>query len=168
MKEIITVDISDMKIASSPNVLATYALGSCVGICIYDPIMKIGALGHIMLPTCPNSKRDDSNNTNRFADTCIPSMLKELLKRNCYKVNLVATIIGGATMFKNREVSTNTNLSNIGNNNVFAVKRSLEFYGIPIIEEHTGEDYARTVYFNTEDGSISIKNSNREIGYVVF
>lgn len=33
MSKTITVGISDLNIALAPDILATYALGSCVGIC---------------------------------------------------------------------------------------------------------------------------------------
>ena len=50
MKNALIVGISDYKLAKDPQVLATYALGSCVGICLYDPEARVGGLSHIMLP----------------------------------------------------------------------------------------------------------------------
>lgn len=167
MKRIISVDISDMKIAKAPDVLVTYALGSCVGICLYDTINKIGALAHIMLPSSQRGS-DNNLNINRFADTCIPSMIEELQKHNCYKINLVANIIGGANMFNYNSNRTLNNFNNIGQSNVVAVKNELIKLGIPIISEETGEDYARTVFFDTDTGKVSIKNSNREINAIFF
>ena len=46
----ISVGIADMKLTRREGVLITYALGSCVGISFYDPMIKLGALLHIMLP----------------------------------------------------------------------------------------------------------------------
>ena len=50
MNKAYTVGIADMKICRAPGVLVTYALGSCVGICIYDPVIRLAGLIHIMLP----------------------------------------------------------------------------------------------------------------------
>ena len=50
MADKITVGIADMKMASREGMLVTYALGSCIGICLYDPLPKLAALIHIMLP----------------------------------------------------------------------------------------------------------------------
>ena len=44
------VGIADMKMAQQQGMLITYALGSCIGICLYDPLIKLAALIHIMLP----------------------------------------------------------------------------------------------------------------------
>ena len=40
MSQPITVGISDLNATKAPGVLVTYALGSCVGICLYDPMQK--------------------------------------------------------------------------------------------------------------------------------
>ena len=69
MSQIIKVGISDLNIARSPDVLVTFALGSCVGICLYDRIKKIAGLSHIMLPSS-NAQRDPKQ-AYRFADTAI-------------------------------------------------------------------------------------------------
>ena len=50
MDKKLTVGIADMKFARQEGILITYALGSCVGISLYDPMIKLGALVHIMLP----------------------------------------------------------------------------------------------------------------------
>ena len=44
------IGIADMKMAQTTGTLITYALGSCIGICLYDQRIKLGALIHIMLP----------------------------------------------------------------------------------------------------------------------
>ena len=49
MSRTVTVGISDLNVVKAPDVLVTYALGSCVGICLYDPVSKVAGLSHIML-----------------------------------------------------------------------------------------------------------------------
>lgn len=40
MANTVTVGIADLNVVKSPDTLVTYALGSCVGICLYDPDKK--------------------------------------------------------------------------------------------------------------------------------
>ena len=54
MQKKISVGIADMKLTRQEGVLITYALGSCIGITFYDPMIKLGALLHIMLPEKTN------------------------------------------------------------------------------------------------------------------
>ena len=50
MSNTVTVGIADFNVVKTPDVLVTYALGSCVGICLYDANARIAGLAHIMLP----------------------------------------------------------------------------------------------------------------------
>lgn len=56
----INVGIADMGIAKSPDILRT-VLGSCVGICLYDPQKKIAGLSHIMLPSLTDRNSNGKN-----------------------------------------------------------------------------------------------------------
>ncbi|WMJ24226.1 chemotaxis protein CheD [Paludicola sp. MB14-C6] len=157
MSEIITIGISDMNITTAPNTLVTFALGSCIGICLYEPILKIGALGHIMLPNCPDIKNE--KNVNKYADTCIPHMLEKLQGYQCQKTRLKAKIVGGAKMF---EVSGDSSFGNIGARNIEAVKKVLQENRIQLYAEDTGLNFGRTVYFHVDTGAVEVKSFNRE------
>lgn len=154
----ITVGISDMNVARGDDVLVTFALGSCIGICIYDTMSKTAALGHIMLPFSPNAKGEAT--PYKYADTCIPIMLNKLAQMNCPKATLTAKIAGGAKMF---EISGDSTFGNIGQRNTDAVKQVLRENGVRIIAEDTGLNFGRTVYFHAADGKVEVKSFNREL-----
>ncbi|MBE6829574.1 chemotaxis protein CheD [Clostridium sp. KNHs216] len=158
MSETFTIGISDMKVAKSMDSLVTYALGSCVGICLYDPVMKVGGLGHIMLPTYPVN--NPKENRFRFADTCIPEMLLQMEKLGCNRRRITAKIAGGAKMF---EVADDSSFGNIGQRNISEVKNTLSKLQIRICAEDTGLNYGRTVYFYTEDGRMVVKSFSNGI-----
>ena len=142
----VTVGIADMKILQWDGELITYALGSCIGICLYDPQIKLGALIHIMLPINMEAGR---KNTMKYADTGIKETINLLLGRGARKDRLVAKIAGGAKMF---EVAGNNNLGNIGARNIESVKMNLRKEGIRIISENVGGSVARTLSFYPATG----------------
>lgn len=149
----ITIGISDMKVGKLPDAFVTFALGSCVGICLYDPILKVGGLGHIMLPDYPVNNPNE--NKMRFADSCIPLMVNEMIKRGCNPARIVAKIAGGAKMFEGSESAA---FGNIGARNVASVKNTLSKMNIRILAEDTGANYGRTVFFHTENGKMTVKS----------
>lgn len=158
MSAMITVGISDMKITKGDETLVTFALGSCIGICLYEPILKIGALGHIMLPYSPNPANEKT--PDKYADTCIKRMIQTLSQHNCPSNRLRAKIAGGAKMF---EVKGDSAFGNIGARNIEAVKKVLGEYRVPILAEDTGLNFGRTVYFHVNNGSVEVKSFNREL-----
>lgn len=150
----IVVGISDWKVCKSPEVLVTYALGSCVGSCLYDKITGIAGLSHIMLPDSKNAEARGNVNRMKFADTALPDMLEAMIKMGADRRRIQAKIAGGALMF-----STRSEQFNIGERNVAAVKKALSALRIPIVSSDTGLDYGRTVFFQSADGKVVIKST---------
>lgn len=154
---VITVGIADLNIAKEPDVLATYALGSCVGICLYDPEKKIAGLAHIMLPLSKEAVGNAVDNRRRYADTGITELIQTMSLSGASPSRLVAKIAGGAQMF-----STTSSVFNIGERNVAAVKKILAAYRIKIVAEQTGSNFGRTVFFYPEDGTMEIRAAARQ------
>ena len=71
------VGVGDMKVSSNPeDVLATYSLGSCIGLIIYDPVVSVGGLLHYMLPESSLDGNKAKKNPYMFGDTGIPLLFK--------------------------------------------------------------------------------------------
>lgn len=151
---LINVGVAQVKTGSQPAILRTI-LGSCVGICIYDRMKKIGGLAHILLPN------DTANGANpeKFADTAVPYLVQYLLKEGAKKEFLSAKIAGGASMFK---FEANVSLGQIGDRNVEEVKKALQKFQIPILEEDTGGNTGRVIDFFLEDGRLKVKAAGQE------
>ena len=153
----ITVGISDLNVAKGEDILVTYALGSCVGICLYDRVTKIAGLSHIMLP-CSVGFAGAAQQPYKFADSAIPLLIQKMKMAGAMPMRFQAKIAGGAQMFAARG---NTSLANIGERNVIAVKQELARLKIPIIAQDTGKNYGRTLFFSAADGVMKIKSVNR-------
>jgi chemotaxis protein CheD len=156
MSKNIVVGISELAVAQVPDILVTYALGSCVGICLYDRVARVGGLSHILLPSSKASVRNMDKL--KFADTAIPELVRKMEMSGADRNRLVAKIAGGAKMFA--AISTSS-IVNIGQRNVAATREVLEELRIPIVGEDVGADYGRTMYFYTEDGRVRIHSASR-------
>lgn len=150
----LTVGIADMKLGQNGDELITYALGSCIGICLYDPALRLGALIHIMLPLNMETGR---KNPMKYADTGIRETLKQMEARGASRARITAKIAGGARMF---EVSGG-NLGNIGQRNAESVHMTLKREGIRLLKEDVGGTVARTLVFQTSTGVGTIRSYGR-------
>ena len=115
MDDKLVVGIADMKMTKDNGMLVTYALGSCIGICLYDPAIRLAALIHIMLPLNMETGRKSPM---KYADTGIRETLREMERRGAVRSRLVAKIAGGARMF---DVGGGGSLGNIGQRNIESV-----------------------------------------------
>lgn len=152
MNDTIQVGIAELKIGKSPEKIITIGLGSCVGVTLYDPISKIGGMVHIMLPNSKEIKNND--NVAKFADTGIPKLLQEVIKKGAKKNNIVAKMAGGAQMFN---LSTNNNALRIGDRNIIATKKILQELNIPIKANDTGQNYGRTIILDLNTGGLLVR-----------
>lgn len=154
----IQVGIAEYKTAVEPARLITLGLGSCVGIGLYDPKLKIGGLLHIMLP--------DSNMFNnvtrpaKFADLGIHLMLRDLSRQGVRVNSLQAKLVGGAQMFSGM---SDNNFMNIGRRNIEATKRILKELGIRILAEDVGGNRGRTMIMDTRTGSVIVRTLGSQI-----
>ncbi len=152
MSSTIKIGMADLNTTSCPGVLTTLGLGSCVGICLYDPTTRIAGMAHIMLPSSKTIK--NNSNTAKFADTAIKKLFTDMISNGANKYRIVSKIAGGAQMFS--FISKNDMLK-IGERNVQAVKELLNEMRIPIHAEDTGGNYGRTIEFYSENGSLLVK-----------
>lgn len=157
MSDELNVGISDMKIACSPQGLISYALGSCVGICIIDKTKQVAGMVHIMLP---NNVNTDKSSVFKYADTGIPEMVRQMEAMGCSRLRMTAKIAGGARMF---EIKGNSTIGNIGERNIAATKETLVKLNIKLIAQDVGENYGRTIVFDSNSGDLTIKSFAKSI-----
>lgn len=149
------VGIADMKMCRAPGVLVTYALGSCIGICLYDNVIKLAAMVHIMLPSAQGA---DQNNIYKFADTGVREAVRKMTAFGAVKSRMTCKIAGGAKMF---ETFNNAEWGNIGERNAKSVKEALRREGIRLLKEDCGSNYARTLFFDAATGIATVKAFGR-------
>jgi chemotaxis protein CheD len=156
----IVVGISDCKMSKSPNTLVTYALGSCVGVSLYDETTRIGGMAHIMLPESRLTRTDVDIDRMKFADTAIVDLLDSMVGYGASRNRIIAKLAGGANMFK---ITDDSGIGNIGERNIMSAKRILAGLGIPIVAEDTGADFGRTIFFDLSTGKVKVQSLGRGV-----
>lgn len=152
---LVKVGMAQYKVAPAPAKMMTLALGSCVGIVLYDPIARVGALAHVMHPRRERVK----NNINRakFADSVVELMLGRMLRKGAVKSRIQAKLFGGATMFAS--VRGSRGVIQIGQENVSVAREELSRRRIPIVADATGGERGRTILFDVTDGTVRVRDS---------
>ncbi len=146
------VGIADMKMARGDGALITYALGSCIGVCLYEPRIRLAALVHIMLPLNMETNR---KNPLKYADTGIRETLRKMEEQGAMRSQIVAKIAGGAKMF---DVPGSGNLGNIGQRNIESAHLVLRKEGIRLLREDVGGNVARTLLFDAQNGQAVVRS----------
>ena len=158
MGNVIKVGMADLKVAKAPDSLITLGLGSCIGLTLYDPAIKLGGMVHYMLPD--STKLKNNSNIAKFGDTGIKELYRQMVAQGASPRRMVAKIAGGAKMF---EVSGLSNVGHVGERNAEEAKIILKELKIPLIAEDTGLNYGRTVELDCETGEFQIKAVGKSV-----
>lgn len=151
-KRKITVGISDAKVSDNPqDILETYSLGSCIGVCLYDTTTNIGGMLHYQLPNSTMNPERAKENPLMFADTGMMFLIDQMLAMGVKKKRLLVKIAGGASM------DSGPNGFDIGKRNYLAIKKILWQHGMFIDAEDVGGNSARNMYMDIADGSVKIR-----------
>ncbi len=153
--------LAEYRIGKAPERLMTMALGSCLGIILYDGKIRLGAMAHVMHPRRDSVK--NNRNMAKFVDTAIALMLGKMVREGANLKGTVAKLFGGAEMFG--DVKGCRGVIQIGSANVKAARAELNALRIPIVSECVGGNRGRTIVLDTTDGSVLVQDAycNEEI-----
>ncbi len=137
-----SIHIGGVFASVAPYVVRT-VLGSCIAVCLRDPVTKVGGMNHFMLP---------AGAANSLIPTSFGVHAMELLINRCMGLGadrnrLEAKVFGGGHVLRIKESDDNVPAVNI--------KFAREFLcteGIPIVSQDLGGYSAREVYFFTDSG----------------
>ena len=153
----IIVSVSDAKVSANPSdTLVTYSLGSCIGVCLYDPVTNIGGMLHYQLP---DSKMDTERAKQKpfmYADTGLKMLVGKLVEMGAKKKRMQVKIAGGAAM------DNGPKGFDIGKRNHLALRKIMWKNSMFIDSEDIGGFSPRNLYMNIADGTITVKSNGHE------
>lgn len=147
----VEVGVGALAVVQHPKFLMTAALGSCIGLAVWDPVLKQGGLAHIMLPIPLETSAPGMEF--RFASCAVPELVSILVTKGSPRRRLQAKMAGGSAMFRG-----DTILATVGERNVTEVKRQLGLLNVPLVAEDTGERHARTVEIHLDSGLFVVRS----------
>lgn len=139
----------------NPFRLVTRALGSCLGITLYNPLKKLGAMAHPMLPDIERARTNA--NPSRYVNYTIRKMVEDLEKAGSARSRLVAKLFGGARMFA---FISSDSLLNVGEKNIAMAREVFNELNIKISAEEVGGTFGRTIELNLETGKVVVDTAS--------
>jgi chemotaxis protein CheD len=153
----IIVGVGDMKMSSQPeDKIVTYHLGSCLGIALYDPEVKVGGIIHCMLPDASMSPRKTLRTAFTFVDTGVPLLFKLLYLAGAQRDRLRVYVAGGASFKKDLQ-----GIFDIGKRNLMALHNIVVAEGIAIRGMEIGGHVARTLRLDIQTGRVWVRTAGK-------
>ncbi|MFP4287810.1 MAG: chemotaxis protein CheD [Bacteroidales bacterium] len=131
--------------ASKTPYLVNTILGSCVAVCMYDPVLKIGGINHYMLPLW----NGEGLASPKYGNIAIEKLLEKMIANGSKKSNIIAKVFGGGEV-----IDTNISQFHIGERNILIAQQVLKELNIRISGQSLGGKNGRKIQFNTGTGAV--------------
>lgn len=160
------VGIGEFAVSANPDeVLTTIALGSCVAVCLFDAVAKVGGLLHFLLPDSRLNAERARTQPAAFADTGIAKLFHAAYALGAQKQRCRVRLVGGAEISANG-VNGADDVFQVGRRNVLAARAVLWRNGTLISGELVGGTTARTITMAVADGRVAVKSDGRVVAEI--
>jgi len=137
--------------------MVTTVLGSCISVCLWDPVLNTGGINHYMLPLW----NGEGLPSPKYGSVAIPKLIGKMLSMGSKKENLKAKVFGGGSV-----IQTSSGLLNVGERNIMLAEDMLADENIPIISKDVGGNRGRKLIFCTGTGVVLMRKIQRSMGNI--
>ncbi len=148
----------NLVVPERPHVITT-VLGSCVSVCLWDSVLRIGGMNHYMLPFW----NGEGLASPKYGNIAVVKLLERFHDLGSDRRNLRAKVFGGGVV-----LNVANPFMNIGERNVQLAENLLRQENIPIVSADTGGKTGRKIIFHTESGVVLVKKLAQQINDVRF
>ncbi len=132
--------------------LVTTVLGSCIAVCFYDSVNKIGGINHYMLPFWNGNELASP----KYGNIAIESLFKKMERLGSKRENVVAKVFGGANQLNHK--------LGVGERNIKVAIEMLSELKIKVVAKSVGGEKGRKINFNTSTGEVFMKYITKQRG----
>jgi chemotaxis protein CheD len=153
--------IGEMVLSDTPGEsLSAPNLGSCLGIAVYNPKLKLGGLIHCLLPLSKQNPEKAAKEPIIYVDTGVAELLKVFLARGAQKKDLIIAVAGGSN------INDTGNVFEIGKKNYAALRKILWKNELLIRAEDIGGNHSRTITLVIDTGEVLVRSNNGTISLI--
>lgn len=140
-------------VAARPSYIHT-VLGSCIAVCLYDPITQISGMNHYLLPLWNN----DGLQSPKYGNIAIPKLIESMENVGCQRKHIIAKVFGGAS--PNDMKHHNENMM-IGKRNFQIAVDTLSQYKITLVASDIGGIRGRKIVMDSLSGKITLSYTQK-------
>ena len=139
--------------ATAAGELLTTVLGSCIGVCAWDPGLRVGGMNHFMLPA-PETRGDRWQGTladpgARYGTVAMERLVNSLLRLGARRERLELKVFGGGRVI--------AGMGDVGALNIAFLRAYVRTEGLRVVAMDVGGDQARRVEFSPAAGRVRVR-----------
>jgi chemotaxis protein CheD len=159
----LVIGVGALEVSKDPGaVLTIFSLGSCLGVAIYDPVVRAGGLLHAMLPDSSINPARAGERPAMFVDTGLAALFRAAYQLGAEKHRL-RICVAGASHFMD-----DSGFFNIGQRNFQQFTDILRHHGLAIAAQEVGGFVSRTMQLRIGAGAVCLKTSGQNSETILY
>lgn len=134
-------------VSANPCLIHTI-LGSCVSICLWDPVNKLGGMNHYMLPLWNGQGLASP----KYGNIAIEKLIRQVESFGGIRSKFIAKVFGGAYVLNSKNESFR-----IGERNIEIAYSALKEFNIPVVAKSVSGELGRKILFSTQTGEVKMR-----------
>ena len=134
----------EIAVGQAEDMVISTILGSCISMCLWDPVAGVGGMNHLLLPEMRSSGDQVSSGA-----VAMDRLINEMMHLGAERPRLRAKLFGGSSMLSGR--------TDIGARNAEFGRAYLKNENIPCDAESLGGTQARRLRYWPKTGSAKMK-----------
>lgn len=154
----VVVGIGDLQVVKADSGdITTHALGSCIGLTIYDPEVRVAGMLHYLLPHPMQGESVPEGKMGMYATTGLPELFKKSYELGAKRENLIICAAGASNMLED------SGTFQIGRRNRSMLHKLFFRNNLTLAAEETGGTQARTLKIDLATGVVLVRTKGNEV-----
>jgi len=151
------VGIGEMIVSDDKDdILVASSLGSCLGVAVYDPRLRLGGMIHCLLPLSQADAAKAKERPCLYVDTGVTLLLETMFARGATKRGIAIYVGGGSA------INDSKGVFEIGSRNFTALRKLLWKNNLLLTAADVGGECSRTVSLVMETGEVWVRKNGQE------
>jgi chemotaxis protein CheD len=151
----VTLHIGGVYAARVPTVLKT-VVGSCIAVCLVDPLARVGGMNHFMLPS-PGRGAAWLADPARFGIHAMELLIGAMQKSGAERHRLQGKVFGGGHVLR-----LPMNGNGVAERNVRFIEEFMVTEGIEVVSRDLGGYLPRRLHFYSDTGKVYVKRLGQQ------
>jgi chemotaxis protein CheD len=152
----VTIHIGQVYATREPTTIRT-VLGSCIAVCLLDPVARVGGMNHFMLPAPLNGSGADERAA-QYGIHAMDLLLGAVQKAGGDRRRLQAKLFGGG-----RVLRMLTSGGSVPDRNIQFIEEFMRTERLPVVSQDLGGFLPRRIAFRTDTGKVLVKRLGQHV-----
>jgi chemotaxis receptor (MCP) glutamine deamidase CheD len=152
----VTIHIGQVYATREPAAIKTL-LGSCIAVCLRDPVTGVGGMNHFMLPAPVNGSSGGSAGISHYGIHAMDLLIGAMQKAGGDRRRLQAKLFGGGHVL--RMMSTG---ASVPERNIQFIESFMQTERITVVSRDLGGFLPRRIEFRTDTGKVFVKRLGQQ------